>query len=121
MHLLTRGVSTLSQAVLANFIDDGYFSVHLRRMRLVYAERQEALVDAIRRRLGNLLNVAPARAGTNVIGWLPSGSDDTSARRKTEELGVLSFPMSVYFADQLPRPGLLLGFCCTPAGEIQPA
>ena len=121
VHLLTRGVPTLSQAVLADFIDDGYFSVHVRRMRLIYAERQEALVDAIRHQLGGLLKVIPARAGMNVIGWLPSGSDDTTARRKISELGVLSFPMSFYFTDQWPRPGLLLGFCCTPVENIRPA
>ncbi len=121
VHLLTRGVPTLPQTVLADFIEDGYFSIHVRRMRLVYAERQEALVDAIRHRLDGHMYVSLARAGMNVIGWLPSGCDDTAARRKIAELGVLSFPMSAYFTDQLPRPGLLLGFCCTPAENIQPA
>lgn len=121
VHLLTRGVPTLPQTVLADFIEDGYFSIHVRRMRLVYAERQEALVDAIRHLLDGHMHVSPARAGMNVIGWLPSGCDDTMARRKIAEFGVLSFPMSAYFTDQLPRPGLLLGFCCTPAENIQPA
>ncbi len=121
VHLLTRGVPTLSQAVLADFIDDGYFSVHVRRMRVIYAERQEALVDAIGRQLGGLLQVTSARAGMNVIGWLPSGIKDTTARRKIEETGVLSFPISFYFVDLPPRQGLLLGFCCTPVENVQPA
>ena len=121
VHLLARGVPTLFQAVLADFIDDGYFSIHLRRMRVVYAERQEALVDAIRSQLDGLLHVTPARAGMNVIGWLPAGSDDTTARRKIAELGVLSFPISSYFVDQRPRPGLFLGFCCSPVEKIRPA
>lgn len=121
VHLLARGVPTLSQAVLADFIDDGYFSAHVRRMRVVYAERQEALVDAIRSQLDGRLHVTPARAGMNVIGWLPSGSDDTTVRREIAELGVLSFPMSFYFNEQRPRPGLFLGFCCTPVEYIQPA
>ncbi|MEE8393148.1 MAG: PLP-dependent aminotransferase family protein, partial [Rhodospirillales bacterium] len=121
VHLMARGVSTLTQAVLADFIDNGYFSTHVRRMRLVYAERQEALVNAIRGDLGGIMNVSPAQAGMNVIGWLAPGSDDTVARRRISELGVLSFPVSYYFNEQQPRPGLLLGFCCTPAENIQPA
>ena len=121
VHLLARGVPTLSQAVLADFIDDGYFSIHVRRMRLIYAERQEALVDAIRSELDGLLYVTPAQAGMNVIGWLPSGSDDTAARRRVAELGVSSFPISFYFNEQRPRPGLFLGFCCSPVEKIRPA
>ncbi len=121
VHLLTRGVSTLPQAVLADFIDNGYFSTHVRRMRQVYAERQDAIVDAIRGDLDGIMNVSPARAGMNVIGWLSSGSDDLVARRKISELGVSSFPISFYFNEQQPRPGLFLGFCCTPVEKIRPA
>lgn len=121
VHLLTRGVSTLPQAVLADFIDSGYFSNHIRRMRLVYAERQDALVNAIRSHLDGIMNVSPAQAGMNVIGWLPSGSDDAVARRKISERGVLSSPISYYFVDRPPRPGLFLGFCCSPVEKIRPA
>lgn len=90
-------------------------------MRLIYAERQEALVGAIRRDLDGIMNVTPARAGMNVIGWLPPGSDDTMASRKMMDQGVMSGPMSYYFTGQQPRAGLFLGFSCSPVEKIPPA
>jgi GntR family transcriptional regulator/MocR family aminotransferase len=121
VHLLTRGMSTLTQAVLADFIDSGYFTNHVRRMRLVYAERQEALVGAIRGELDGLMNVTPARAGMNAIGWLPRGSDDVMTARKMMNQGIMSGPMSYYFTEQQPRAGLFLGFSCSPVEKIPPA
>ena len=49
--------STMTQAVLADFIAQGHFERHLRRMRQLYGERQEALVGSARRHLAGLLTV----------------------------------------------------------------
>lgn len=121
VHLLTRSQPTLPQVVLADFIENGYFSSHVRRMRLLYAERQEALVDAIHGEFGTMMDVSPARAGMNVIGWLPPGSDDKQAIGRISRQGILSFPISSYFSKQPTRPGLFLGFSCTPVEKIRPA
>src|SRR5262249_4356701 len=53
-----RQAATLTQAVVTDFIDEGHFLRHLRRMRTLYAERQEVLLRAARREWGGLLEVA---------------------------------------------------------------
>ena len=121
VHLLTRGVSTLTQAVLTEFIDNGHFLTHIRRMRLLYSERHEALVEAIHKDLDGMVNVSPAQAGMNVIGWLPQNNNDIEVRRKLNEQGVLVAPMSVQYNQCRPRQGLHLGFGCTPVEKVQPA
>src|SRR5262249_53877268 len=68
--------TSVDQAVVADFITQGHFAQHLRRMRTLYAERQAVLVEAARRELGDLLDVRPAEAGTHLIGWLPKGVSD---------------------------------------------
>jgi GntR family transcriptional regulator/MocR family aminotransferase len=118
VHLMTRGVSTLTQAVLTDFIENGHFSNHIRRMRLIYAERHSALRQALHEELDGYLNVSPTRAGMNVIGWLPPGKDDRDAKQAIQDQGVMSFPISYYYTEQTPRSGLFLGFCCTPPEKM---
>jgi GntR family transcriptional regulator / MocR family aminotransferase len=52
-ELTDRHPPTVDQAVLAEFIVEGHFLRHLRRMRALYTERQAALVrEAVRELLG---------------------------------------------------------------------
>lgn len=118
-QLAAKAVPTLPQAVLADFMYEGHFTAHIRRMRSVYQERCDAMLDASREHLAGLLDVRPADAGMNIVGWFPPGTDDVSAQRYTEAEGIVTFPMSYYFTETRPRPGLHLGFCNTPAAEMK--
>ena len=64
---------SINQAILAEFIAEGHFARHLRRMRGLYEERQEFLVAEMKKQLGGALEVQKAKAGMHVIGWLPEG------------------------------------------------
>ncbi len=79
--LADRHSPSVTQAALADFIDGGHFARHVRRTRALYAERQAALVRAVRRALRGLLDVTPAEAGMHLLGWLPAGVDDRAAAR----------------------------------------
>src|SRR5262249_59285475 len=48
LSLLSRYVPLLPQLALCDFIAEGHFARHLRRMRVLYAERREALLGALR-------------------------------------------------------------------------
>jgi GntR family transcriptional regulator/MocR family aminotransferase len=61
--LADRHTPSVEQAALAEFITDGHFARHIRRMRALYAERQATLVGEARRELAGLLEVAPAAGG----------------------------------------------------------
>ena len=58
--LMERHGPSVEQSVLTEFITEGHFGRHIRRMRALYAERQEILVDAVRHDLKGLLEVEPA-------------------------------------------------------------
>src|SRR5215208_5088368 len=74
--LSDRHPPTLQLAVLAEFILEGYFAHHVRRMRQVYAERISILVEAAKRRLEGLIDVAHAASRMRTIGWLREGESD---------------------------------------------
>ena len=111
---------THTQAVLADFLAEGHFLRHIRRMRSAYIERQEALVEAARRELGGMLEVAPSATGLQLMGWLPDRVDDRLASERAAAAGIVSPALSSYhLLGSAPRPGLLLGYAAHPPGLIR--
>jgi GntR family transcriptional regulator/MocR family aminotransferase len=100
----------IEQAVLAEFISERHFARHIRRMRGMYEERQQTLVEEARKNLKGMLEVAPAKAGMHLIGWLPEGVSDREVSRRAAEAGLNLAPVSAYCLNQKLRGGLLLGY-----------
>ncbi len=119
--LVDRESPAVDQAVLAEFIADGQFARHVRRMRTLYAERQQALLDAAARDLNGLLDLRPSEAGMHLVGWLPEGVDDRRASMRAAAWDVEAAPLSVYRIAPSRRGALLLGYACVPSSEIPPA
>ena len=123
-ELSDRGSPVIEQSVLADFIAEGNFARHVRRMRALYASRQEALVEAAKQELSGLLNIGPAEAGMHLVGSLPWGADDREASRRATSYGVEAPPVSAYAMKGAPypenphRPGLLLGYAALTEAEI---
>jgi GntR family transcriptional regulator/MocR family aminotransferase len=66
----------LYQAVLTDFMREGHFARHLRRMRLLYGQRRTALVDSIGKEFGSTLQIHGAHAGMHLVVTLPKGLRD---------------------------------------------
>jgi GntR family transcriptional regulator/MocR family aminotransferase len=100
----------LLQAAMAEFIMEGHFERHIRRMRTLYQRRHELLVHLLKKRLGSRVDVANSEAGMNLVVWLPSHVDDReiAAEAKKHDLDLL--PLSELTVAHQRRPGLLLGF-----------
>jgi GntR family transcriptional regulator / MocR family aminotransferase len=109
---------TFMQAVLADFITEGHFGRHIRRMRILYRERQQALLAAARRDLDGLLDVRPADGGMHLVGWLPAGVDDRDASRRAATEGVEVMPLSFFRSIRGRRGALLLGYAGLTPEEI---
>jgi GntR family transcriptional regulator/MocR family aminotransferase len=112
---------THTQAVLADFLAEGHLLRHIRRMRALYAERQEALVRAAGRDLAGLIEVGPSETGLQVVGWLGEGVDDRAASLRADAAGVVAPPLSAYRLGPPGRPGLLLGYAAHPPAQIREA
>jgi GntR family transcriptional regulator/MocR family aminotransferase len=109
-ELTDRHPPTAEQAVLAEFIAAGHLGRHLRRMRALYAARQEKLVEEISHRLPGLLDASPTKSGMHLVGWLPEGEDDKKASRRAAQQGVEAPPISLYTTHDNGRGGLMLGY-----------
>jgi GntR family transcriptional regulator/MocR family aminotransferase len=113
--------SSIAQAALVDFIGEGHLAAHIRRMRLLYAERQAALIAAFRERLGERLALAPSAAGMHLVGRLPAAADDRALARAATLAGIEAPALSGYFQGPAASRGLLLGYAGVPAAAIGPA
>ena len=101
---------TLTQAVLADFLREGHFARHLRRMRKLYLGRRDALVERIRAHLGDVLTIHCADAGLHLSAFLPAGVDDREVLRRAAARGITATALSACYAGRPTRRGLVLGF-----------
>ena len=100
----------LSQAVMADFMREGHFERHIRRMRSIYQTRRELFVDLLQRECAGLLDVEAPDAGMNLIAWLPTGTSDRKISQALRATGLETLPLSSCVMQRRLRPGLLLGF-----------
>jgi GntR family transcriptional regulator/MocR family aminotransferase len=114
-------VPAAEQAALGDFIAEGHFAAHVRRMRALYAARREHLVAALRRRLSGLLAVVPSEGGMQLAATLPRGADDAAASRAADAAGIVAPPLSMYHLGTRPRRGLHLGYASVREREIGPS
>jgi GntR family transcriptional regulator / MocR family aminotransferase len=106
----------LDQSVLADFIVEGHFARHLRRMRVAYRERLEALTDAAERCCRGALRVRPTRTGLHAIADL-ADADAVEVSRAAAARGVEATPLSAYLVGrERPANALVLGFAAVDPG-----
>ncbi|HEX8163949.1 MAG TPA: PLP-dependent aminotransferase family protein [Pyrinomonadaceae bacterium] len=109
----------INQAVLAEFIAEGHFARHVRRMRALYEERQQILVEEVKRNLGGLVEMKADDAGMHLVGWLPDRLDDQEAARKAALHNVRFQPVSESSINKYPRSGLVFGYAAFDKKQIK--
>ena len=111
------GPATFFQAVLADFIREGHFSRHIRRMRLLYGERRNTLIESIRKELGAEAEVSGGHAGMHLSVMLKGIRDREVAERAARQ-DLWLVPLSSSYIGKTPRQGFILGFGSIPAEKI---
>jgi len=110
---------TLNQAVMAEFIREGHFARHIRRMRMLYMERRKALVSALQSNLSGSIEIAGAEAGMHLVILLRPGVDDLSVSTEATRKGLSAMPLSSCRIDSGGRGGLILGYGGVSVKSIQ--
>jgi GntR family transcriptional regulator/MocR family aminotransferase len=88
-YLMDRQSPTLLQTVVAEFIHQGHFGAHIRRMRQVYRDQRDALVATLKRRAGQHLEVRAPDQGMHLIAHLNNGSSDTEIEIAARRAGIV--------------------------------
>ena len=104
------GCPPLLQAGVADFIRQGHFYRHLKRMRPLYRQRREWLTQALERQLGTWLTAVPQQGGIQLLARLRDGVADTPLAAQAWQQGLAAQALSDWRIDHPAGQGLLLGF-----------
>jgi GntR family transcriptional regulator/MocR family aminotransferase len=99
----------LAEGVVTDFLGEGHFAQHLRRMRVRYRTARDALVAALSEHAPGL-TVEPPEQGLKLLARLPAGMDDVALAAAAARRGVVARPVSPLFLAAAPVAALMLGF-----------
>ena len=109
----------LEQAVLCDFITEGHFARHIRRMRELYAERLAVLLECAKEKLAGAIEISSVEAGLQTVGWLSGGMRAEHVVQVAAQRSVEVVPLSRYVSGRSRLNGLILGFAAVDPRELR--
>ncbi|MFI4876679.1 MAG: PLP-dependent aminotransferase family protein [Blastopirellula sp. JB062] len=116
--LADRHSPIFEQATLTDFIEEGHFARHLRRMRKLYAQRQATMFAALDQAFGSEIRFARHEAGLHVVVQASDARQNRRLQQAAEDAGIEHHPVSAYSTSRRRTPGLILGFAPFDEGQI---
>ncbi len=107
--ITSLGASARLQSTIAEFIAEGHFSRHTRRMSTVYERRRRILVEALTKKLPKGFSIGPAQTGLHVAISGPSDFEDVLTANTMPD-GNRVLPISLLCVERTDCKGLLVGF-----------
>lgn len=98
------------QAALADFIVQGHFARHVRRMRELYRERQQVLRHAMANSAANVLPLSNGEAGMHLVASLPSAASEQQISAAAAEHAIWLRPLARHYLGTPDCYGLVLGY-----------
>jgi GntR family transcriptional regulator/MocR family aminotransferase len=111
-------VSAPLQNALAEFISDGHFAAHIRKITRVYRGRRDRLVQALGAAAGHILKIIPPAGGMQLLAHLDMQRDDVDIAIRLAKAGVTARPLSRHITGKITDRGLFLGFAAWNEREI---
>ena len=123
MEELHRSGQAPLQATMAEFMLQGHFNSHIRRMRLLYGTRLDLLQQAIAIQFDPLeVHAVGSDAGLHLALHLPAQCDDKAIAKAALARGIAVRPLSNYYHNASnATAGLVLGYACVEDSTIAPA
>ncbi|VVE24116.1 DNA-binding protein [Pandoraea morbifera] len=104
----------IEQATVTDFITQGHFSRHIKRMRQLYGERRAALAQALRQYVGTRLELAQQAGGMHLLGWLEAHRQDRDLCRAALAQGLAPGALSFFSVARTMPPALVMSFTNVP-------
>ncbi len=108
--LLDRHSPPLEQIVLTDFINEGHFARHLRRMRTLYAERQQHLIKLVEQHLANYMTMPLLEGGLHLIAYLNNDLSESDFLKACTQAKINTSPVSQFCVDKTQHKGIIFGY-----------
>lgn len=115
------GVPTAIQAIVSDFIVEGHFATHIRRMRKAYHERYQALYAGVKAHLSDYLDIMPTSTGMHTVAFLKQGLNAEEVAKRAAERGLTLTPIGRFCIVPYERQAFALGFSGFSPAQIDTA
>ncbi|EAV42556.1 transcriptional regulator, GntR family protein [Stappia aggregata IAM 12614] len=112
------GVPTVTQAIVAEFMDEGMFATHIRTMRQLYKHRHDTLM-AEAAGLAGEIDLQPTSSGFHAVGLVSDRYDEDRIVSEAAKHGITTAPLSRYALGRIPQRGIVLGFGSSGQDDIR--
>lgn len=115
-----RYAATFFQVVVAEFMEEGHFERHLRRVRVQVSERRRALIEALSMSFDGMAKIEGENAGVHLLAWFPGFLRDVLAEgvRRAVEQSVAVYSVDPCYLTPPRAGGLLMGYASMLPKEI---
>jgi GntR family transcriptional regulator/MocR family aminotransferase len=115
--------SKIEQIALSLFMKDGLLEKHIRKLRKIYAKKNQLLIDVINKIMGNRVNILGKETGLHILLAVKTHLSSEEIVGRAEQAGVKVIPISHYFMNStdLHYPLILLSYGGISREHIEPA
>jgi len=110
LYELQRPGQVMIQAALADFIEEGHFASHIRKMRQTYAERRRLLQSALAPIANAGARLSPVDSGLHLVVEFDAHVDDIYVAKMAAKEGLRVYPLSNYCFGEKQEKGLIIGY-----------
>lgn len=118
LSIIQRYHPTTEQATLTDSLTQGHFERHVGRVRELYTERREVLIEAAGTDLGGLMQLSDSQAW-QVTGWLASGIDEAEAWQRSSARQIDSVALASLTVERTMPPALVFGIGAADARTVR--
>lgn len=119
LEVYSSKAASPAQRPLALFLRDGEFSKHLKRMRRLYGERRQVVLDMLKGPLADFVQFENHEAGMQIAVYLPDDVNDVSVSEALKKADINCPPLSRYYFSGPSKTGLLMGYCANSVEELR--
>lgn len=118
LFLSGKSAPLFLQAALSDFIEQGHFAKHLRRMKRIYGARRASFVDLAEKQLGDWLTPIDGKAGLQTVWKLRKGMRDKRIADLASEAAFGVTPLSEHYYHGPGLQGLILGYAAIETAAV---
>ncbi len=108
--LTDRHLPILEQQVLAEFIEEGHLERHIRKMRSIYDQRRQVLVQALHSHFGEKATIFGDKAGLHIMVHLQTDLSENEIIQRAAQVGVGMMSASTQYLIPTRRNEFIFGY-----------
>lgn len=109
-EILETGMPLLPQKILAQFLSEGHFYRHIKKMRTLYQQRRRMMIDALQHGFPDLFDFELTDGGMHIVAFLRRGIQDGVLAEIWQRHQLRVLPLSSWYTQTQKRYGLVIGY-----------